>query len=60
MANLEKIHELKLDDDVLRSSINGISQALLMLESIEVGHRINSTKAALAELLAHLTPHLED
>ncbi len=60
MANVPKIHELKIEDDVLKSSINAISQALNELEVNNDQQRVRMITAALVELLGHLTPCLEE
>lgn len=61
MANVEKIHEVKLPDDVLRYSINSITQALNEFEETDNNRdHLRYVKAGLTELLAYLTPNLED
>ncbi len=62
MANVEKIHELKIEDDVLKCSINSVVQSMSMLEALRGGDesKLTNTLAGLTELLSHLTPHLEE
>jgi hypothetical protein len=62
MTKVPKIHELKIEDDVLRSSINSIVQAMSQLEALrgDDHSKLTNTLAGLTELLSLLTPHLED
>jgi hypothetical protein len=62
MANVPKIHELKIEDEILKCSINSVVQAMSMLEVLRSDDQSKLTNilAGLTELLSHLTPHLEE
>lgn len=61
MANVEKIHEVKLPDDVLRYSIHCIPQAIICMEETDNNqNELRSIKAGLIELLSFLTEFINE